>query len=241
MQISTKAWIEYIKKMSAISDTAAKLMQKYIAKHGFGDSKAILDYAYALATKYGDAIATLSCEMYEATAIAQKVVISAAEAAQPLEYGEVAKAVNGTLKQSELRVPDTIGRLVKMIGADTMLHNAIRDGAEFAWIPQGDTCPFCITIASRGWQKASKKALRNGHAEHIHANCDCQYAVRFDGRSGVEGYDPGIYEDMYYGAGRGKPQDKINAMRRANYLKNKDEINARKRELYAMRKKETAE
>ena len=54
-----------------------------------------------------------------------------------------------------------------------LLKNAVRDGAEWAWVPHGDTCPFCITLASNGWQKASRKVLKGGHAEHIHANCDC--------------------------------------------------------------------
>lgn len=63
----------------------------------------------------------------------------------------------------------------------------------------------------------SKKALKNGHAEHIHPNCDCTYAVRFDGKSNVEGYDPEKYLDMYYEADGSTPQERINAMRRMQY------------------------
>ena len=86
------------------------------------------------------------------------------------------------------------------VGADTTLKNAERDGAQFAWVPHGDTCAFCIALASRGWQYKSKKAMRNGHAEHIHAHCDCEYAVRFDGKSTVAGYDPDKYLEEYYDA-----------------------------------------
>lgn len=28
-----------------------------------------------------------------------------------------------------------------------MLKNALRDGAEFAWVSNGDTCAFCMTLA----------------------------------------------------------------------------------------------
>lgn len=77
----------------------------------------------------------------------------------------------------------------------------------------------------------SKKALRNGHAEHIHAHCDCEYAVRFDGKSTVAGYDPDKYLEEYYDA-----NGDINEMRRKRYAQNKDVINARKRELYASKK-----
>lgn len=123
-----------------------------------------------------------------------------------------------------------VSRLVKRAGADTTLQNALRDGAQFAWVPHGDTCPFCIALASRGWQRMSKNALKNGHAAHIHANCDCEYAVRFDGKSGVAGYDPEQYLAQYRAA-----DGDLNAMRRAQYAENKDKINAQKRAAYAKR------
>ena len=225
MKITEKAWVNYINQMSRISQTAADLMKKWIEKHGVGDDKALLDYAYSLSTHYGEAIGELSCQMYEETAKAQKVLVLFAEPAQTPEYGEVAKAVHGTMKQSVDKVPATVGRLVKQVGADTTLKNAERDGAQFAWIPHGDTCTFCITLASRGWQYMSKNALRNGHAEHIHANCDCEYAVRFDQRSGVEGYDPDKYLEMYNNAEGNTPQEKINAMRRLIYSEKKEQKN----------------
>ena len=185
MQITEKAWVEYITKMSQISQKAADLMQSWVQKNGLENDKALLDYAYALSQHYGQAIGALSCQMYEATAAAQGVIVPTAEVADLPDYGEVAKAVKGTKKQSPNNIPGTLARLVKQVGADTTLKNAERDGAQFAWVPHGDTCAFCITLASRGWQNMSKKALRNGHAEHIHAHCDCEYAVRFDGKSGA--------------------------------------------------------
>ena len=236
MQITEKAWVEYITKMSQISQKAAGLMQTWVQKNGFENDKALLDYAYALSQHYGQAIGALSCQMYEATAAAQGVIVPTAEVADLPDYGEVAKAVKGTKKQSPNNIPGTLARLVKQVGADTTLKNAERDGAQFAWVPHGDTCAFCITLASRGWQYMSKKALRNGHAEHIHAHCDCEYAVRFDGKSTVAGYDPDKYLEEYYDA-----NGDINEMRRKRYAQNKDVINARKRELYASKKAEKLE
>ena len=202
-------------------------MQEWVRKNGFGNDKALLDYAYALSQHYGKAIGALSCQMYEATAAAQGVTIPPAEIADLPEYGEVAKTVHGTMKRSQMQVPAAMERLVKLVGADTTLKNAKRDGAEFAWVPHGDTCAFCITLASRGWQRVSKETLRKGHAEHIHAHCDCEYAVRFDGESTVAGYDPEKYLEEYNNAG-----GDINAMRRIRYQENKDAINARKRKRY---------
>ena len=233
MRISTKAWAQDITKLSRISQKAADLMQEWVRKHGFGDDKALLDFAYALSLHYGQAIGALACQMNEKTAAAQGVAVTTAEVADLPEYGVVARAVHGAMKQSQSIVPATVARLVKQVGADTTLKIAKRDGAQLAWIPHGDTCAFCIALASRGWQYMSDEALKGGHAEHIHANCDCEYAVRFDGHSTVAGYDPDKYLEEYENAG-----GDINAMRRKRYEQNKDEINARKRELYANKKEE---
>lgn len=237
MQISTRDWIRYINRLKAISNKAADEMQEYIRRNGFADTRAIIDLAYALATRYGEAAGAAACEMYDAVAEMAQAFVPAAEPAATATYSEVAKAVNGAMKNAEGQIPQIVGRKVKQAGADTTLKNAIRDGAEFAWVPHGDTCAFCITLASRGWQKASKKALKGGHAEHIHSNCDCEYAVRFSENEGVSGYDPAKYERIYYQADpHGSSQDKINAIRRDQYEKNKEKINAQKRAAYEARK-----
>lgn len=214
MQITETSWNKYIEKLSGISQTAADKMQKYIDLHGTENRQALIEYANALIAHYGEASGALSCQMYEELASVQGVTVPTAEPAELPAYGETAKAINGTLKQSAASLPGTVSRLVKQSGADTTLKNAIRDGAEAAWVPHGDTCAFCITLASRGWERISKKTLKNGHAEHIHAHCDCEYAVRFDGKSTVEGYDPDKYLEMYENAEGATPEEKINSMRR---------------------------
>ena len=234
MYISTKDWKNYIDRLSALDKKAGELMQEWIRRHGFSDTKAMTDYAYALAQKYGEGSAALSAEMYDAVAEMQGKLYAPAEAMPPPDYGEVAKTVNGILKHSQNpnSIANGVSRLVKRTGADTTLNNALRDGAQFAWVPNGDTCAFCITLASRGWQYMSKKALKNGHAEHIHANCDCTYSIRFDGKGGVRGYDPQKYRDMYYGAEGNTPEERINSLRRMHYEQNRELINAQKRALY---------
>ena len=236
MQISANDWLKYIRKLSAIDGKAANLMQSWMVANGLGDTGAMISYAHALSTKYGEAAASLACEMYDAVAAAQGASVAAAEPAATATYQETARAVMGTLKNQRNTVPDTVGRLVKQAGADTTLKNAARDGAQFAWVPHGDTCAFCMMLASRGWQRMSKKALRGGHAEHIHAHCDCTYAIRFGDSGGVEGYDPDRYLDAYENAEGATWQDKVNAMRREQYAEHKDAINAQKRAAYAASK-----
>ena len=198
----------------------------------------VIAYATALAQKYGEGTGALSAMMYDVIAELSNAAVPAAEIAETASYGEVAKAIQGAAKTSQdpAYIGGVVGRLVKQVGADTTLNNALRDGAEFAWVPVGDTCAFCLVLASRGWQHVSKRTLKNGHAEHIHANCDCTYAVRFNDDTEVEGYNPEKYLRMYYdapldhwntpdgkppkgdeGAERDTPKNRINAMRREFY------------------------
>lgn len=220
----------YHARLSKLNEKAGQQMAEYVAAHGTEDGPALIAYAHALVTKYGEGSAELACQMYDALAEAQGVTLPAAEPAATAEYGEVARMVNATKRQNPANLPNGVRRLVKRAGADTTLHNAIRDGAEWAWVPHGDTCPFCIMLASNGWQKASAKLLKGGHAEHIHANCDCEFAVRFDGSTNVAGYDPEKYLRQYRAAG-----SDVNAMRRIDYAAHRERINAQKRAAYAAR------
>lgn len=245
-RITERAWNNYIGVLRRASERASREMLAMVTKlsNQYNEGvitleeyeNAAIDYAYALATKYGEAAGAAACEMYDAIAELQGANVPPAVPAETATVAETAKAVKGTMKAGNVNiVADATGRLVKLVGVDTMQQNALRDGAEWAWIPRGDTCAFCLTLASRGWQKASKNAIKNGHAEHVHANCDCTYAVRFSNNLDVEGYDPERYLDMYDDADGNTPQERINALRREFYAKNKETINEQKRSAYAKR------
>lgn len=224
MKISAKDWLNYVKTLGRLSEEAGRQMVKYIQANGIDDNAALIEYAHALATKYGEGSAELACAMYDAIAEIQGAAVGYAVPAETASISETAKAINGSLKQSpagEL-LEGVVSRLVKQAGADTTLKNALRDGAEFAWIPDGGACAFCISLAANGWQPASKDAVKNGHAEHIHANCNCEYAIRFSPRMNVAGYNPDEYKKMYYDAPGKSPKDKINALRREFYEEEKE-------------------
>ena len=238
MIVSEGSWNRYIDILAAINETAAKKFTAFLNTHETDTQtgrKAAIDYAAAIADKYGESAAAMACEMYDAIAAASGVSLPPAVPADPASYGEVAKTVNGMEKQgqSNEEIGNAIGRLVKRTGIDTTMKNAIRDGAEWAWIPSGDTCAFCLMLASNGWQNASKKALKNGHAEHIHSNCDCTYAIRFNGKPSYASYNPEKYYDMYENADGSNWKDKLNSMRRDQYAVNREKINAQKRAAYA--------
>ena len=239
----------YRDRLAHVSKKAADEVQKYMLDHGFNITEEFLDYAEAVVSKYGEAAGALSAQFYDDIAEYWTDVenrrrvktIKAAEAAEVPSTEEIRKTVYGTLKDSAEKIPGALSRLVKRTAEDTTLHNAIRDGAEFAWVPAGDTCAFCIMLASRGWQRASKKALKGGHAEHIHANCDCTYTIRFDKKSGVEGYDPDRYLQMYENTNGGTWQQRVNDMRREMYAADPEKYRAQKRAAYAKKNERLSE
>ena len=224
------AWDDYISRLSQLNQKAGQLMREYMDGHPEADTDALIRYAYALVTKYGEGSAELACQMYDALAEAQGVTLPAAEPAPTATYGEVTGMVKAT-QDSPPSLQQGVSRMVKQAGADTTTRNAIRDGAEWAWVPHGDACPFCRMLASNGWQRASKNLLKKGHAQHIHANCDCEFAVRFSRGFDVAGYDPEAYLRQYRDAG-----SDINNWRRIDYAANRERINAQKRAAYAARK-----
>lgn len=258
MIISDADWNAYIERLSKLNADAAKRMEKYVEQNGTANVTDLIDYAYGLVTLYGEASSALAAEMYDIIADLEAAFTEPAMMAEPADYGEVSKTINGILKNSvnAALIGSAIGRLVKQAGADTTVRNAIRDRVQIAWIPVGDTCPFCLGLAAEGWRTARESDLHGGHAEHIHANCNCMYSTRFTKDGGVAGYDPEEYREVFedadtssYGFGSvNNDRDvtkrdwqsmwtaRINGLRRAKYAKNKDMINAQKRAAYAERK-----
>ena len=234
MNITLDEWARYRDLLATLSKKAADefrdaVFNKNGAFGGVGLAKIprddLIRYAHALVTKYGEASAELACEMHDSLALASKAKVAAAIPAETANMEEVGKTINGVLKtiDNPEAVSAVVGKMVKQAGQDTTLQNALRDGAQFACIPAGETCAFCLTLAANGWQYASKDAIKGGHAEHIHPNCDCAYAIRFDTKTNVEGYNPQEYQKMYRSAEGRTSKDKINSMRREFYAEAREE------------------
>ena len=243
MRITKAEWNRYKNTMSQLSDKASKEFSDWANQNGGWetvDRQLMAEVAWSIASKYSEGSSALAAQMYDAIAQAEGVNVPPAEMAADVDFGELAKAINGALKHStdDDFVSSPVGRSVKQAGADTMLKNASRDRAEFAWISSGDSCAFCLVLASKGWTRASKKTTNGDHASHIHTHCDCQFAIRFNKNTQVEGYDPSVYEKMYYDAEGKTSAEKIKSLQSKYYQENKDEINARKRELREINKME---
>lgn len=201
--------------------------------------------AVELVDSYGTADASLSAAFYDETMAMQGANVPPAELAEvdPLSVmGDVREAFEKakSLETARSMSASAVSGHVKRAGVETMRDNAVRDHAMWAWVCIGDSCPFCRTLGSNGWQEASRSILAGRHATHIHDNCDCQFVVKKPGEKlEVEGYDPDALRAEYENAGSGSAKDHINTMRRADYTPEKAaERNARRRELYAKAKAE---
>lgn len=257
MQILERDLLNYVERLRKLSNTAAEKMLVYIDRFGIDDVDSLIDYSYSLVTKYGEGSAELACEMYDAIAEMQGMYLPGAIPARTATYMETSIAIRGSLIQSETGqlIDAIVDRLVKQASADTMLQNAKRDGAYFAWIPVGNTCPYCLMIGAIGWQRAGKKTIKGDHASHIHAHCDCQYMIDFKGDMKVPGYEPQKMQEELISASGMDPEttsfedvlrqnarksskggrDALNAMRRENYSEQRIEILEQKRRSYAIR------
>lgn len=247
MYILERDWENYVNALGRINDRAAKKMQKYIETHGVSDRTALIDYAEKLVRKYGESSASLSALMYDQIMEAEGSVLPAAEAAEISSRDDIAAAINSVI-DNEKMIVDVVARLVKLAGADTTLQNIKRDRGEFCWVARGDTCAFCIALASRGWQLATADQMNGAHASHIHTHCDCTFMTRKKSTTELENYDPDKWLEEYENADTSSygmnhethhyqnlSTAKINGIRRAQYAKNRDAINAQKRAAYAAR------
>lgn len=275
MNIGRKAWDNYIETLRKINDKAASEIKDALMKYGVdetgnvvedvisvmvGDNQTFLEYCYAVTKKYGNASAAMAAQMYDAIAELEKASVPAAEMADPASLNDVARTINGVRKTSS-NVDEMVGalsRYVKKAGCDTTLKNAYRDRAQYAWIPHGDTCAYCMALAANGWTNVSTAKIRAGypHEEHIHSNCDCTYAIRFNSKTNVSGYNPDKYMDKlqkatadaglidkdesllkaFKGSGGQLNPDVINSLRKQNYAKNRERILEQKASAYEKRK-----
>ena len=98
-----------------------------------------------------------------------------------------------------------VDELVKQPGRSTMIRSAREHGIRYARVPVGDTCAFCLMLASRGAVYATEKSAgRKNSGNEFHGDCDCDVQpVKTDSdldRLRGEGYDPDALREQYLDA-----------------------------------------
>ena len=58
MRITAQSWNDYIRRLRLVNEAAAKEMTQYMLLHPDADFEALIDFAYGVSTRYGEAAAT---------------------------------------------------------------------------------------------------------------------------------------------------------------------------------------
>ena len=159
MQISKDEWDLYLDALKLARDRASSELADYMETLDFESNPeaaygAVTAKAYELVQKYGNASATLASIMYDEISAAQHVVVPPAVPAMPAAPETVASIVSDVLSASATEeafkhnIVQAIASETKRSAEDTMLQNANRDGAKFAWVCIGDTCAFCRIVST---------------------------------------------------------------------------------------------
>jgi hypothetical protein len=217
--ISLKFVDAYRDRMQLIQQAAHDEMQLYINQYGIEDGQALSEAAQGIVTKYSTMATSAAANMYDDLANYQGAGAWGAETIEPPTMKETQHAVFASLNGGTPdRAANAVESLVKQIGEDTILQNAVRDRAEYAWIPGGsETCAYCLDIASNGWQPARLDTAHGEHADHIHPNCKCHFMVRFSKEYDVEGYEPEKYKKILARTPGNTLYEKSNALERIHH------------------------
>lgn len=157
---------------------------------------AVLD---ALLSTYTDLSAARAAEFYDASREAQMVrrkyraVVDSRRDPKATEgaiRAIVQFAADGDVERFRREALDRVDTEMRRAANQCVAHNAGRDPAKplYARVPVGETCGFCLMLASFGFQYTSESA-----ASHSHRKCNCRVVPSF-GEATVRGYDP---EQMY--------------------------------------------
>lgn len=209
-----RAALDYLtRQVDALSaDAQAKILKVLEsidwARGNVAECRAVVvDAIAAVMPGYTDASAQAGADLYDAVRSAATGEVLGARALSGYDSeameGAVKAFVQGIVDDGDVEafnrnVLARIGRDVRRSANVAIAGNAQRDRLEprYARIPSGgDTCPFCLMLASRGFAYRSMEA-----AEHCHPDCDCRVIQGYEGMT-VEGYDPNaLYSDYLDGA-----------------------------------------
>lgn len=157
--------------------------------------------------QYGVVTAAIGADVFEAEA--RELGLRPATEVAPGVNAERAAARLGaelattTTLSTSLQLVD---ELVKQPYRSTFQDSAIASGAGWARVPVGDTCNFCILLASRGGVYSSKDvAIFGFKGKKYHGDCDCQPVLVRSPDDYPAGYDPDAmyekYKAAWYAAG----------------------------------------
>lgn len=167
---------------------------------------ALMDFMPALVAEYGNAAGVAAAEFYDAlrrdaaTRSAFKAIIADADDTAVTEASRrlMGAMFDGNPEAMLQGLGAVIDKQVKQVYRDTVQGSAREDPARplYARVPRGDTCRWCLMLASRGFVYASAEEA-GGDGSRYHHDCDCVPTPEFSGSANIEGYDPDALYEQY--------------------------------------------
>lgn len=203
MQLSKETLSAYDSRLASLETNAFEAVYNrviaYVNKFPDADVASVREYTIsivdALVATYGNAAATCAANFYDELAEKSGATLAAAAVADVDVFHYINKEVRyqatklvagdvaGFAEQAATCAKDQVARRANQ----TMRTNAKRDGIKYARVPMGgETCSFCIMLASRGF--VYKSAESAGDGNHYHANCRCKVVPAFK-KMTVQGYN----------------------------------------------------
>lgn len=209
MRIPRRYIDNYTRSLEQLSAAGQEALARRIALVDFSDLSAAADELVEIMELYcgtsAEASAELAAAFYNGMSVLQTgaafeaVPVSAhvPEATEKATRGIFQEAVDGNIPGMTTQLLMRLDYEAKRAAGQTVLDNVARDSRKprYARIPSGgETCDFCIMLASRGF--VYRSAASAGELNHYHANCRCRIVPGFDGAE-VEGYDPDYWYQLY--------------------------------------------
>ena len=167
-----------------------------------------------LLARYGEITATLAVDRFEDLTGLPGVMVRPVDAdrANARMGWAMGPAFKGDPDASYALLAGLVDELVKQPGRSSLIASASEHGLSYARVPVGETCAFCLMLASRGFVYSTRAAA--GDMRKYHGGCDCRVAVESEP---TPGYDPDDLYDRYLtarrDAGSGDPKKVLAAMR----------------------------
>lgn len=210
MEIPSSLLDELTREVNALSEAAQRqaniALTQVLADWNGEDVEALRVAAFtvidALLTTYTDMSAARGAEFYDAAREAQSVrkkytaVVDSrrdSDATLGAVRAFVSYAGQGDLEKFKSSMLDRVDEETRRAANKCVAYNAGRDPEKphYARVPVGETCGFCLMLASYGFQYTSEEA-----ASHSHRKCNCRVVPSF-GKAEVRGYDPGQMYSRY--------------------------------------------
>lgn len=217
----------YSNRVKALTDKAVSELARDIASIDSSDpytrAVAIRRNIAHYAEKYGMSAQELGAQWYEFCANKAGVNVDSAvvdeidfsridsyfqEVIRPYEDGEM------EWDEAQRRSLDAFENIMKGFTREPIIKNLDRDErnsrrryrqtdraaarAGYARVPVGETCAWCLMLASLGYYYRSELTALGPDPDHYHAHCDC-IAVPYHGPDAIQGYEDEyeMYFDIY--------------------------------------------